>query len=278
MENEQLSEKELKFGYWFVTNKIKLKNILLIVLFFSNLLLWGYIVYILVSSFGTNYWKDSQIRQDLVVDRFTNLDSLIESTKPVDIKVVSIDTYPSYDSRMDLVAKVTNPNANWLGTFKYQFVTSVNDTTQRNGFVMPGESKYLLDLDITSGSVGLVNIFEVNWVRVSDYAQIKEVSEQFEITNIKYLPKNTQENESSNNIASFTIKNNSNFNFHKPNFQVLLKNGTSVVAVNNVTVEELLSGQSRDISVGWVENILSVKSVEVLADINYISKDSYISF
>jgi hypothetical protein len=158
----------------------------------------------------------------------------------------------------------------------YQFETSTGVGELRKGFVLPAQQKYLMDLDIETLQITGVRLIDVEWTRENAIQEIMSTREVFSFEDVIFSPRGTEEIPTSS--ARFTITNNSNFNYYNPTFQIFLRRGGSIVAVQEVTLDFLRSGQSRALDVRWIENIPSVQSVDVVPIINYISEDAYLDF
>jgi hypothetical protein len=270
-----ISEKQLKFGYWFVTHKILLRNIFTIFLFAVNAVLWGYVLYSFYYTFVQNFNGYNQLKADLVSDRFTNLQSVLAVTKPKAIQVESIDTLPSVDNKLDIVALVKNPNQSWAGKFKYNFTINSGRTETRNGFIFPGQEKFLYDLDVDAVEVSNISITDVVWSRENNYQQIAATRDQFHFSDLKYIPAGTEDSVKVNR-AAFVVTNDSNFNFYKPSFLVILRRAGQIVGFNNIILESFYSGKSINAESRWFEAMPEVDQVEVVSDVDYLNDSAYI--
>ncbi len=275
-EYQELSEKELRFGYWFVSNKLLLKRLLIAGLFLVNMLVWGYVLFSLVMAFGVEYQKDRMIERDLVVNQYSDTNALFELTQPRPLQTLSVTTFGATEGRLDALARVRNPNQSWGAEFSYQFQVSDGTAMMRRGFIMPGEEKYVFDLDIEGRQVVGVQLSNVEWTRENDFATIQGQRAQFTFTDVAYIPKIEAEAEA--NRAVFTVTNNSSYNYYQPRFQVLLQRGSTIVGIQELTIDRLMSGQTRTVEVRWIEQVAAVQSVQIIPDINYLSESAYIAF
>lgn len=270
-----ISEKGLKYGSWYVNHKIFLRQLLIAGLFLLNALLWGYILFSLFYNFVLKYNDYQQLKADLLFDRYTNYQGILDMTVPRPINVLSIQTLNSVENKLDIVAQVSNPNQKWFGHFKYSFATSSGATQLRDGFILPGETKYLYDLDVAAASVQNIDIGKVDWLRENNYPQLAAERDQFQYTDVSFIPAGTADGLSANR-AVFTVTNNSNFNYYHPTFLVLLKRGGQIVGFNAVAAPNLLSHTKINLESRWFESLPDVENVEIVPDIDYLSDSSYI--
>lgn len=273
----QLSEKQLSAGYWFVTHKLFLRNTLIFFLILCNMVVWGYVVFSLVFAFGVEYLQDRQIASDVVNDRFVNLQGIRELTSPKDIVKENISTLASAGERIDILARVRNPNKKWLATFDYYFETDKGPSQSYKSFLAPAQSKLLLDLDVPAGSFKELKITNLVWTRDLNYSELVSERERFTFSEAEFVNRG-EGSATAGDRAVFTITNNSNFNFYKPVFQVLLKNGTAIVGVQTLTIDRILSGQSYPVDIRWFEDVSNVTDIEVIPDINYRDQKVYLPF
>lgn len=276
MTDNNLSDSQLKYSYWYVTHKLLLKNIFIAILFLLNFGVWGYVTYSLVFAVGIDLKKDQQLAMDLVYDRYVNIEGIREVTTPKNIIIDTIKTLPSFGDRIDVFVKVKNLNQKWYGTFTYYFKNSENNLTRYKSFIMPGEEKLLVDLDIPTTEISNVIIEDIVWKRQLDYSSVSLERNLFEITDAQFVKQGGEVGLTSDR-ATFTITNNSNYNFYQPNFFVILGGLANVKGIQKITIDRIVSGQSYPVDVRWFEDISNVSNIEVIPDINFLDPKSFIA-
>ncbi|MCC6639523.1 hypothetical protein IT409_03115 [Candidatus Falkowbacteria bacterium] len=275
MENyQQYSDKDLKRSLWYVSHKIILKNIFLGVLFFLNLVVWGYVLFGLVLTCGVNLSGYRDVQYGIVVDETLNQEYLLEQTRPKNISTQSIKTLPSGSGRIDALALVKNPNQFWGATFTYQFVGQGTGFSKRIGFILPGQEKYLYDLDVEASEVSEVVISDVVWTRYNDFVEQQKIHEKIALSDVVFTPAGSDVGSTS--AVTATVTNNTTFDYYEPTFFVTLLRGGEVVAAQSLTIDELRSGQSRTLDVRWVESVPALTEIGIFSDINYLSPEAFI--
>lgn len=196
-----------------------------------------------------------------------------------DARVLARDT-DSYD----LYSIIENPNDEWYATFDYYFDTGSQTTPVAQGSLMPGETRYLLGLDVDADSrpAGAeVMIEDVVWERVDRHA-IENTAEfllnhnDFTVSDSAYAV-DVALSEDSVGRSTFTITNETAYSYVNPTFTVLLKKSGVLVAINQVSLSQFVTGESRPISVHWFGTVPTNATVEVLPTINYFDEDEYMS-
>lgn len=196
-----------------------------------------------------------------------------------DVRILARDT-GSYD----LYSVVENTNSEWYVTFDYFFTAGSITTSVARGALMPGQSSYLLGLDVDAGSRpsgAEITLQDIVWERVDRHAVANTAEflvqhEDFQVTEGTYAT-DVELTEDTVGRSLFTIKNNTAYSYISPTFLVLLKRAGVVVAVNQVLVSEFLTGESRDISVHWFGAVPTSATVEVIPTINYFDENIYMT-
>lgn len=181
----------------------------------------------------------------------------------------------------DVYAILENPNAEWYATFTYQFSDNVM-AEPVEAFIMPGEEKYLLALNVqmeNKPSGVTVAIEDVTWHRVDRHEVAN--TEEFLVEHANFLVADSTYDDSividttKVGDATFTLTNDTPYTYYNPNFVLLLKQGGSVIAVNQVAVPQFVAGEARTVTVHWFGDAPGTGSVEVIPAINYFDKDEY---
>lgn len=278
---ETLSNRQLSFGYWYVTHKLLLQRLVTIILLVIDFALIGYLLFLLALNLGIRQQAhDALIGSLLTNGGFASVGAARDAQLPQNIRVVGIETIPS-GTRADIIATVTNPNARWGASFSYSFSLANGATSPRTGFIFPGETKRLYDLNVEGGvTAGALNISNITWIRENNFAELYAARIQFSFSDITFTP--AQELEIGATIpisrASFTVTNTSAFNYREPNFTVLLYSGDTLAGISLVTAERLLSGERVSFSTTWFTRLPRITSVQVIPEINILDQGVYLPF
>ena len=146
-----ITDRELKLSYWYVTNKLLLRKVAVGVMIFVCVCFWAYVGW-QMTFFAIESQVESRMIERLMFSSDISLDT-IESGVPAQLSYSQIQMLFGGSKRNDFLVQVENTNSLWLATFDYQFISPDVDTDIKKGFVLPGESKYLMDLGLETKDV-----------------------------------------------------------------------------------------------------------------------------
>lgn len=281
MITEGISNFKLKWGYWYITHKLFLRQILVYILVFINLNLWLFAVFFVFKvyffdnashAFAVNKFANSKV----------NYSTFNKINQPKQLQFGNVDVLQTGSGKYDLLVLVTNPNINWVGRVSGSFI--VNPVVEKIGGqygekivnVLGGEGKYIIEAGVEAQGGISVPQFKINyiqWQRIrnqNDFARFVNERSNFKVTDIKYqsstdLKLGTQVSVSGLN---FEIKNNSLYDYWTVNNKVLFKRGGKIVAVHIFPVEEFKIQQHRLVDFRIFDNLVGISSVEVKPEID----------
>ncbi len=263
-----LSDWQLKLSYFYVSNKLLLRKLLVLLLVIINCVFWGYSIAGLASWALDNDRLTKQTQGLMFSD--SGVLSTLEAMKPQPLNLSSVEVFSGNGNLYDLMADVVNPNSSWFATFDYTFAGGNATATKFSSFVLPGQHKVLLDLGRSMAAAQL-EVSNVKWQKITDYLAIRNVRERFTIENTEFLPA-PQIGDPSR--VRFTIKNDSSYSYWEAGVVILLSNGGSTVGVNFTTIPQFKSGEQRTIELNWTKAISQADTVEVLPEINYLDANN----
>jgi hypothetical protein len=269
-----LSLQEMNFGLWLSEHRQQFLKILTI---FLIILCAGLFIF---SSYNYVIYFMSNSRQSSVTS--------VTSPRQVaaDLAIAPIQIF-SYSTSSDLVALVTNPNDKFTATFQYCFKQGTQDLSCGQGYIMPGEKKYILALgqtvsDPSSLSFTTSNMFwqRLDGHKIPDWNTYATSRLNFLVSNLNFASGAASglSNKLELNTLSFTIKNQTAYSYYEAPLNILLFNGSDLVGVNRYLLENFQTGQSRDIKLSWPGNLSSVSQTQVVPDINLLDSGVYQSY
>lgn len=274
-----IPEKQLKLSYWIIEHKMLFKKIGLGIFIAVDILLvvfglYGFADYLLITG-------PHEARQLAMLGEDLNYSSLnIKlSARPIDVKST---IFLRGKETFDLLSFVENRNEVWLARFKYQFMADGTATEQKNGFLLPGEGKFITDLGVKlprSALKAALSISDLKWTRIStrdipDYNDWSGARLNFEISDVNFAPAAVLDGGSASR-ATFKVKNVSAFNYWQVGFRVILYRGATIVGANYITIPNFQSGEEREAAVSWFDTIGQVTKVEVEPEVDIFDEDVY---
>jgi hypothetical protein len=179
----------------------------------------------------------------------------------------------------DFYGKVKNPNNTFGGgKFKYEFILkdaqgNVLATKDGYNFILPGESKYLVENNVAVKGIPAkieLMVTDSQWVEFQDH---------YEKPQLKVVNKNYGEIHSGVGFSEALglLKNESPFDFSLIKLTIILKDvSDQVIAVNGTEMRTVRNGENRDFRALWFNRFPGeVVGVEVQADANIFDSDTF---
>lgn len=275
MDTNNLTEQQLKTGYWFVTHKLILKKILAGALIALNAGLWLFTLYHavrLVFIDGPKHRADlRQLSLNLV-----NPEAL-QGARAHDLEFGEPLIFSTGADRYDLAVKATNPNQSFYTRFRYRFVGEGFETPEQRGVLAPQGTAVLTVLGFESAEnirSGRLEFTSFEWHRISKHdvpdpaAYVRERA-AFEIKDAAFRPGSPAR-------ATFTIANRTAYGYWSVEAMVLAKRGGQIVGVNKAVLERLRSGEERQVELTWFDTISGASSIEVIPVVDIFNPSSYL--
>lgn len=276
-----LSEDQLKWGYWFVTHKLQLRRILVIFLIVFSGLNIGYSIYNIVLDV-MNGAERTRMLVELSSPSLNPAVTKAQSPKTLGVGNVQI-LVPQ--GRYDFIGTVSNSNKDFAARFSYRFVAGNVATAPETQFIMPGEQKFVVKLGVmseTRPSGAVLEITGVTWQRIDrhvypDWQTYVTDHMNLPITDISYVPQIKLEGgKNAIGRTSFNIKNNTGYGYYGLRTLVLMYRGPAIVGVNSTVFSTLMPNQTASGEVTWYEDYGAVTQIKVLPEIDILKDTSFI--
>ena len=279
---EELSESELKFGYWFVTHKEPLRKALIIFLIGFSVLTYGYALFA-TGRYFLFWYEDYQQALLTAGTDYINVVGVHQANQIQDIQILGRDIFNLGEGKIDLVARVRNPNPQWaLESFTYQFAVGGALYEARQSFLLPGEEKYVLLLNVEGRVTGSpqVLISDRQWQRVTKYEDWGPQRLNFVTSDKTFLSPRQGEISGQLPVSEVraTVTNSTPYNYIEVEAQVGLFAGSRLVAVTTIPIRDFASGQTRQISSRWTQSLPPVSQVEMIYTVNSIDESVFRGF
>ncbi|NTW22689.1 hypothetical protein HGA34_04095 [Candidatus Falkowbacteria bacterium] len=284
---EGLSIKKLEFALWYTENKFKLYKLLAGVLLFIGLASWGYTLF----SFGYYYVigvdQDRMLANQIVATKGVDHDYIL-SISAKNLLAGTTQLLETANGKYDLVAQVENVNPRHWGLITYHFIVDGTPTPKADMFILPSESKRLMQLgqEFTPrpASAELV-IDNVGWQRISkktipDWPAFKAKFLNFEITDKKFTPARTSglSEKLSLSQLSFVAINRSSYNYLRVNFDAFIYVGQSLIGVNQFSVDNFQSDEKKEVAANFLGQFNRADNIEIVPNVNILDSGNFLKF
>ena len=265
---QNLTNRELKFSYWYITHKLALRRWLAIFLIIASVLMWFYVIFE-TTFYVIDYNLEAYNLSRLASGQNSYLDGL-ETRAPKPLSFSPINILLGDDNRRDFFVEAANPNPNWLAVFNYKFTAPDSGGESKWGFILPGEKKYLMGLGLENAESGL-EIADLRWRRINDFERTKNERLRFNITSEEFQGGVAPGDP---NSVSFNITNDSAYNYWEVGIQVFLWSGGQLAGVNYITINQLKTGETRKVELNWANRLPRIDSIQVIPDINILDENN----
>lgn len=279
-EDNDLSERELKIGYWFTTHRLKIRQGIIIALIVFNVLLGGYSLWQWGDYLIFGFWQDKKLAQELSRSQidYAALESHFAAKS-----LITADTYFFFrGAQADAAAAVSNPNESFFASFDYRFDLGGVQTAWRRGFILPAQEKVLAELGITwTGSAASVvlEMKDIVWQRIS-FHRIKNPADyqserlNFSLTEVNFTP---AEGIGRPARLTFNLANNSSFDYYEPRFLIILEAGGGLAGVEQVVFDRLSAGEQQSVDLRLFGANVSPSQVRLQPEINIFDSQAFLT-
>ncbi|MBT4349589.1 hypothetical protein HOD19_02295 [bacterium] len=267
----QVSDEDLKKGYWWLTHKEVVAKasiigaVLLLVLLYVSLF------------FGFNKQLNALTldQQSQHLDQTFDWSSYHEQRKPRQIQISASESFAVNNRLYNLVAAVQNPNNDWsIAKLDYRFIVDGVAADIQSTYLNPGEDKLLMRLGykVTKAIKKVtVEIVDVSWRRFD--SQVPVIN--WEVNAVEYTPAYSVDGSNLPARVTWQAKNLSLYNLWGIDWQVALYNRDRLVAVNQIRTDDWNALESRELEAVWLYGLSSITKAEVFPVINWLDEDIF---
>lgn len=270
-----LSERQLKFGYWLLTHAQNFKKALIIALIALSAVFWGLAIYGL-TVYLVNGPQDQQIIRGIISNEI-DFEGFRQRNKPQDLVFGAPQLIYSGNNKYDFSAEVYNPNLErGVVALSYYFIAGDFTTATQSVTIWPGQKVLLLSLanqTVRRLAEANLQIDSLVWQPLGKQA-IDSSIEPVTVSDIEF----TQgEPGKARSYVTFNARNNVYKNFWIVDFQAALYSGNNLVGVNQIRVNEFLAEETRAVEMSWFESLPRVSRVEVTPLLNIYDSANFYS-
>lgn len=275
-EAEKADVKRLKMSLWWVEHRAFLRKVGfgLFIIFDAMLLL--FVLWTYLDTYAISYDKERLAVVDMVTKGQSDLRAYTIANAAEDIVEDELRIFATGNNRYDIYASLTNPNSDWWAEFKYSFIHTSGFTEPKQGFILPGQQKNIVELAQESDSnirTAELELTDIVWHRldhheIKDYENWSSVRTNFEIEDPTF--KKDLVDDKFVGTVVFSVINKTAYSYYEPDLFVFLKRGSTIVGVNKVKLSSLQSLQKQDIKLNWFGTIPSITNVEVVVDVHLL--------
>lgn len=276
----ELTNKKLKFGEWYVRNRLLLRKI-----FVAFLTVWcvgfgGFSLYGWGKWVTVDIWQDNRMLAELTQQQIPWA-YWRDVRAPQPLAIAPVQVVPSGPSKTDFVAVVENANRHWTAAVTYHFVYGAAETEPMTTFVYPGQRRVLLSLGNTGEEGPQLIVDKTEWTRfnahkIANAAAYLAERLNFSVRDLVFTPVSAETGAPTHTLL-FSIVNNSAYSFWNAKFTVLYLDGDRVVGVKQIEVPEFRAGEVRSQEIKSLAPQLNVTQVELIAEVDPFSDSTFMA-
>jgi|GEM_PF-1638253 hypothetical protein len=269
---EQISDQEIERSLWLIKNKTLLKRTIIIILL---------IIIFSLFSFSLIKFIDIKIQDNNELDFTANtidFQSVREMNKAQDLIIVNKNIISLTNNKYDIVVEMRNPNEKIAVTeLKYKFIYDNKTSVEKTAFLLPGETKKLIDFNVESNKIIRtvdIEVININWKRLK-ISEVEEFNKEiFTISNQEMHFDN--QNDNARNWIEFTAINESPYNWLNSKFYISLYLGSKLVAINEITTDRFYAQEGKNLQASWFQKMPSYVTLKIEPSVNLLNPENYI--
>lgn len=265
-----LSDQELKFGYWYVVHREQFKRALYILVGGIGIILVAYSGWQWIEIISSQQAEEESLR--ILVGSEVNFQDYHRRNQPLPLEVGLATATPGISqSTFDLIAQVKNPNPRW-GARTVSFTFTVGQTSiSGSSFLLPLEDKYVISLGIPlerQPEFVSLTINGVGWQRIRDVAQFPIPA--FSVTEQETSQLSPAGGGVSGTQLDFQLTNESAYNFWEVGVTAVLARGSTIQAVGYQTLKNVISGGVYAVQFFWPRGLGATDRLIVKPEVNVL--------
>lgn len=273
---DNFTDKELSWSYWYVTHRFFVRKILFTFLCVLTGIFFCILSYKVLDVY---FFTSAEYQQGIASLKSTHLalaELRFEGDRAIqEIQILDTLVLPGNSTgRYDFFSSIGNLNTQYVAYFKYRFNADGMETPWRKSFLLPGSSRFVHELTFSSEnflSSAVIEISDVQWNHVVSYEKAVAEKLRFVINDPEFV--SSQENEAGDMVGSritFTVENQSAYNYRSVGFFALLYQGPQIVGVTRLVQENMFANSVTLITIPWYAGKENISRVEIFPEIDIL--------
>lgn len=192
---------------------------------------------------------------------------------PTPLPVPLVVTLPgsAQDGKYDVLVKFLNPNPQWVARVRFRIIGDVVGAEQ-TVTLLNDDERFVLTPGIvrSAGSAPRLEVLDTRWERLRDPALFNERKPNFTVSDVTYQPAGDLAGRGTVpvNQVRFTAANESIHGFWAVPFMVILRQGSTELAAQEVTVDAFRSQERRNVALNFFGTIGSGATALVIPQVD----------
>lgn len=284
---ENLSVKKMEIGLWILENRKHFLFLLTLLFASISIVTWSVFVFNFGGYVVKGMQQDKMLSQNLLDSMVVGHDYYM-ARAPKKLQYESVKVLNNLDGVYDFVVRVKNLNPDYWVEVDYSLVSGNENLGEDVAFILPGEEKNFIvvgrNLDQRPTNVKM-EINEEKWHRIDnhiypDWQSFYDSHLNVPVKEVSFVSaKETILTEKVDlNTLSFTVLNDSAYNYWDVGFIIILYNGNKIVGADKYTLDQFMSDQKRTVDITWPGDFGRVTDISIIPELNITKDDIYIEF
>lgn len=278
---DDLSQTQLNRAYWFVTHKLGLKRALVIFLIVVSTVTLGFSGYGIVRDV-----MDAPLRQkEQAESMILRLNPDVSKNLAPQALTLGNTQILVPGGRYDFISEISNPNKDFYGHFMYRFITGDTATPKRSGFILPGETKFIVELGVAMEnrpSAAELEISDLRWQRVNrhliaDWPTYAGSRLDFKVDNIAFNQSLELSVGKGVGKTDFTVTNATGYGYYDVRMLVVMYRGPAIAGVNYTVIPQLFPGAVVNGEVTWYQDLGGISQIKVIPEVDITNPSAYLN-
>ncbi|MDP2656264.1 MAG: hypothetical protein Q8P11_01725 [bacterium] len=269
-----IPKEELQARYWFLSHLTDVKKLGHGIFLFFDVILVLIVLGYAINLYGIHLLSYPRALRAMAQPLLqTNPESyLVQPLNTMEVGGIS----PSND-RSDLYALMQNPNTAFMARFTYSFFYNNTKQGSFDGFLYPGEQKYLIGLALSplSGSTARVDVSNLQWIHLTNQELLNVKTRTGLITKDYEFANST--GELPFNRLIFTLENKTGYQFSNVALPVVLRYGGRVVALNYTIIDTIPPASSRMVDLRWFAPVGVIDGYAITPTIDIFDQSTFLT-
>jgi hypothetical protein len=230
--------------------------------------LLGYSAYSWLDYLWLSAGRERQLYQEL--SRSVDARPLHEARAPQSVRTLAavVLSASGRAGAYDVLAKLSNPNPQWLADVSYQVVADGVAGPVERTFVLNDEEKFVIGVGLAAapGAQVEVRLLGVAWQRLREPALFNDQKPRFLVSDPTAAP--VSGGATPLTRVAFTVTNESINSFWSVGFTVIVVSGDRPVAARYTTIEQVRSGERREVSLNLPGTVPAGSRALVIPEVN----------
>ena len=268
--SDELSDRQLKWGYWWVRHRAAVRRAVEVVLSLIALVLCGYALWQVTDWLANRQAEEEALAQ--IVNRELNIEAYRMTNAPLALEIGTVTAVPTSRGLYDLVAAVKNPNIKWaISELPFTF-TADGQTAVGSAYFLPLEEKYLVKLGVplrVKPRQVALTFDKISWQRIKEPGELLIPTFDTSDEEVEQVTPDDAGAPSGTRLR-FNLTNTSPYSYWQVKITVVLTRTGSIQAVGQQTITYVISQSTREVKFYWPETVITADNLIIRPEVNVL--------